>query len=97
VASLIIQIVLLGFVFICIGRIIGKLIKLIKMLGWEGMFQFVFKQTGLTDFHLEAIHRKMSSWRNNEKYDKEAHYREWAEKNFPPVGEDKDAEEDKDR
>lgn len=85
-AGYIIQIIAFIIVFVCLGRMLSIVIKLVKMMGVEGMLQHILKQMGLVDFHLASISERFFHWKRQEKYDKEKHYRKWVEENFPDWG-----------
>lgn len=60
-------------------------IRIAQRYGLSMLLGQVFKASGGVSFHIESLQKRLEAWRKEEEYDKVAHYKKWAEDNFPEM------------
>lgn len=62
-----------------------KLFRVIRTYGLEYTLMMMFKLCGRVCFYPESIGERFDCWKRKEKYDRDAHLKEWTERNFPNI------------
>lgn len=81
-------------VFFAFGYVISRMVKRVRIYGLEGTLKLVFKACGDICFYPNMFVKGLEAWKKGEKYDKEKHFKEWADVNYPDRGETRDESTD---